>query len=200
MSTQRDPAKLFRLRAEVIRQSLPDLCRKENTSMTSALRVARVLVYQEDVEDQPPTHPTAAIKTAMEYHRNLHKADEPDYPKGAQERHQKQKEKEKEKEDENAFFSRLLRRTAKALTPEQQERIDAFKDELAETVAMILREDCDDAGLELSEEESTAISDQMGEYIDELLRKKVDDLESQASKHRLGEQVAEYERELIQKR
>lgn len=85
------------------------------------------------------------------------------------------------------------------MTTEQQERVDAFKHELAELVHSILTENCDDTSLELSEEESTAISNEVDEYIKNLLRKKVDDLESEESKDRIGEQAAEYVRDLIQK-
>ena len=160
-------------------------------------RIAFHRVYAEDVEQQDPMPVTDPIlKAAMERWRAKHILDEPDYPKGARERYQKQKE----RENQNDFFSKLLRKAAKQLTPEQQERIDAFKDELTETVDLILNEDCDDADLELSEHESTAISDQMGRYIDELLRKQVDDLEPEDSKDRIGEQVAEHVRELIQMR
>ena len=96
MNTQKDPAKLLRLRAEVIRQSLPDLCRKENRSMTSALRVASHLVHDEDIEGKPSKDYTPAIEQAMEYHRSLHKADEPDYPESARRRFVENEEKNKQ--------------------------------------------------------------------------------------------------------
>lgn len=95
MSTQKDPAKLLRLRAETIRLSLPDLCRKENRSVTSALRVASHWVHGVDVEGEPPQDFTPAIKQAMEYHRCLHKADEPDYPESARRRYFENEEKNK---------------------------------------------------------------------------------------------------------
>ena len=57
--------------------------------------------------------------------------------------------------------------------------------------------DCD--WQELSDEERTIIASEVGQYIDDFLRKKVDDLESEDSKDRIGEHVAEYVRDLIQK-
>ena len=79
----------------MIKLSLPDLCRKENRSMTSALRAASHFVYDEDVEGKPPQNYTTAIKQAMEYHRCLHKADEPDYPESARRQFAENEEKNK---------------------------------------------------------------------------------------------------------
>ena len=93
MNSNQNPANLLRLRAEMIRQSLPDLCRKENRSMTSALRVASHLVHYVDVEEKPPQNYTPAIQEAMKYHRLLHQAEEPDYPATARSRYREQNEK-----------------------------------------------------------------------------------------------------------
>lgn len=188
-----DTPEFLRLKAETIRCTLPDLCRQDGWSMGKVLRVARAIIHDEDLEGKPAAPRIRSVTEAMEMLRCEHRAAEPDYPKGARERHQKEKEKT------DNFLSNLLRKKAKALTPEQQERIDAFKHELTEIVDAILSEDCGDTALELSEEESTVISKEMSQYIDELLPKEVDHLESEDSKNRIGEQVAEYVRDLIQK-
>ena len=91
MNTNQNTSNLLRLRAEMIRQSLPDLCRKENRTPTSALRVAFHLVDGEDLEGKPPQNYTPAIKAAMKYHRCLHQAEEPDYPESARRRHYEQR-------------------------------------------------------------------------------------------------------------
>lgn len=154
-------------------------------------RIAFHRVYAEDVEQQDLKPVTDKIlKAAMERWRAKHILDEPDYPQSARERNEKRNSKP---------LSDFLRRTPRVLTPEQQESIDAFKHELTETVDAILNEDCGDTALELSDEERTIIASEVGQYIDEFLRKKVDDLESEDSKDRIGEHVAEYVRDLIQK-
>ena len=95
MNTQKDPSKALRLRAEMIRLSLTDLCRSENRSVASAIRVASHLVHDEDVEGKPPQNNTPAIKQAMEYHRCLHKAEEPDYPETSKRQFLENEEKNK---------------------------------------------------------------------------------------------------------
>jgi hypothetical protein len=90
MNTNQNPSNLLRLRAEMIRQSLPDLCRKENRTPTSALRVAFHLVDGEDLDGKPPQNYTPAIAAAMKYHRCLHQAEEPDYPESARRRYVEQ--------------------------------------------------------------------------------------------------------------
>ena len=81
---------MLRLRAEMIRISLPELCRKENRTTTSALRVAFHLVDEEDLKGNAPKKYTPAITAAMEYHRLLHRAEEPDYPEAARTRYREQ--------------------------------------------------------------------------------------------------------------
>jgi hypothetical protein len=93
MRTTKDPSVLLRLRAEMIRNSLPELCRNENRPITSALRVAFHLVDEEDLKGNGPKKYPPAITAAMKYHRLLHQAEEPDYPETARRRYLEQNEK-----------------------------------------------------------------------------------------------------------
>jgi hypothetical protein len=92
MKSTKDPSKVLRLRAEMIRYSLPDWCRQENRTMTSALRVASHLADDEDLKGNPPQRYTPAIQQAMKYHRLLRQAEEPDYPETARRRYLEQNE------------------------------------------------------------------------------------------------------------
>jgi len=98
----------------MIRQSLPDLCRKENRTPTSALGVAFHLVDGEDLEGKPPQNYTPAIKAAMKYHRCLHQAEEPDYPESAKRRYHEQNERFEK------FLADLKCRVSKSEGDEQQ--------------------------------------------------------------------------------
>ncbi|MEI9976996.1 MAG: hypothetical protein WDO73_36050 [Ignavibacteriota bacterium] len=73
-------AKILRLQAAVLLESLPDLCRKENRSAEAALRVASHLVYDEDVLQKPPQQCRPSIEQAKKYHRLLRKAADAEYP------------------------------------------------------------------------------------------------------------------------
>ncbi len=92
MKTTKDPSKLLRLRAEAIRLTLPDLCRREKRSIASLLRVARIFVDEEDLDGKASQDRKPAIKAAMTYHRCLRQAEEPDYPETARRRHLDQNE------------------------------------------------------------------------------------------------------------
>lgn len=92
MTASKDPSTLLRLRAETIRNSLPDVCRKENRTVTSALRVGFHLVDDEDLKGSAPKEYTPAIKAAMKHHRLLRQAEEPDYPESARRRYLEQTE------------------------------------------------------------------------------------------------------------
>jgi hypothetical protein len=50
-------------------------------------------VDEEDLKGNAPKKYTPAITTAMEYHRLLHRAEEPDYPETARRRYLEQNEK-----------------------------------------------------------------------------------------------------------
>ena len=183
--------KLLERKIQVLEAKLKGLLPGSGWTQADVRRVAFHRVDAEDVEQKNPTPVTdPVLKAAMDLCRAKHKLDEPDYPHSARERHEKQKSKP---------LPDFLRRIPTVLTPEQQEGIDAFKHELTEMVDAILSEDCGDTALELSDEERTVIASDLSQYIDELLRKKVDDLESEDSKDRISEHVAEYVREAIQK-
>jgi hypothetical protein len=78
MTRPKDPSTKLRLRAEVLRQTLPDLCRKEGRSKTSALRVASHLV-RDEANGQPPKQCTAAIERAKQICRLEYEAADLEY-------------------------------------------------------------------------------------------------------------------------
>jgi hypothetical protein len=192
MSTQlKSSAKILTRRIQVLDAWLRGELPRNGWTIEDIMRIAFHRVYIEDVEQRSGLKPVTdpRMKAAMQRWRAKHELDEPDYPKSARERHEKSK-----------ILPDFLRRTPKAPAPEQQENIDAFKHDLTEIVDANLYAECDDTSLELSDEESTAISNEVDEYIETLLQKKVDDLDSEDAKDRIREHVAEYVRERIQKR
>lgn len=188
---QKDSPKLLKRRIQVLEGYLAGALPGSGWTSEKVRRKAFHRVYAEDVlQEKPQPVADPVLKAAMDLWRAKHKSDETDYPESARKRHE---------ESKSNPLPDFLRRTPKTLTPEQQERLDTFKGELLEGVNAIINENCDDTSLELSDEERTVVSSDVDKFMDELLRKKVDDLESEDSKDRISEQISDYVRGLIQK-
>ena len=194
MSKSKDPSERLRLQAKLLRATLPDACRKEGRSMTSVLRVARIVVRAEDIEDKPAKKHSAAMEAAKHIHRLERKAAEPDYPEGVRRRNR-----ENEERNKKPLFGFLLK-SPEPLSAAQEETVERQTQELMEIVETRLEqhdESCESSDMRLTREELKSIRRDLKTYIDKVLRKKVDDLESDAAQAEISEDVTEETRELV---
>ena len=162
--------------------------------MTSVLRVARICVREEDIEDKPAKKHSAAVEAAKEIYRLERKAAEPDYPESARRRYRENDERNKK-----PLFG-FLPKPPDPFTAEQEEAVECHKQELMDVVETCLErhnECCESSDMRLTREESRSVRKDMNTHIEKQLRKKVDDLESDDGQAEINQDVIQGTQECI---
>jgi hypothetical protein len=85
-----DTPELLRLRAKLLRLTLPDVCREAGLSARRTLVVAGHLVHDEDVKGGEPSACVPAVEHAKRLHRLERRIKEPDWPESAKRKYQEQ--------------------------------------------------------------------------------------------------------------